>query len=626
MNTCTHIHTYANMAMEIANANTHTAKMVEDHEEELLNELGNRFVMFPIKYQAIWNMYKKAESAFWTAEELDLTKDMNDWEKLADNERHFIKMILAFFAASDGIVNENLGARFLNEVKAPEARAFYGFQIAMENIHCVSGDTEVFTKYGYQSIEYLAKHKPHVEVWNGEKFSPVQVVQTSEDAPLFKVTLSNGMSLNCTSQHKWIIQGSEDRVYTEDLKPGMCIQEFEYPVAMELSDPEMFSNPRKHGVECGSNHADGSYNIHAFGMRPKYFVPVNYGIETKIDWLNGLFSTESTEVTSLNLTFKSYRLEFVKHVQRLLTTLGVHSTIVLSDTSPCTLSIDTYNLNKLSKLGLSHSSIPSDFGSFDVPKSEKTVTVENVIKLGFTGPTFCFNEPERHVGFFNGIATGQSETYSLLIDTYIKNPQEKNHLFNAIQTIPCIKKKADWALRWIENQAASFATRLIAFACVEGIFFSGAFCSIFWLKERGVMPGLCLSNEFISRDEGLHTEFAILLYSMIKNKPPAETVYAIVKEAVEIEDEFINDSIPCSMLGMNASMMSQYIKFVADRLLVQLGYDKVWNVTCPFDFMERIGLDNKSNFFEHTRISEYAKANVGGNVADKHKFSLEEDF
>jgi ribonucleotide reductase beta subunit family protein with ferritin-like domain len=261
-----------------------------------------------------------------------------------------------------------------------------------------------------------------------------------------------------------------------------------------------------------------------------------------------------------------------------------------------------------------------------VSPSVPVISVTGILKLAAKAATFCFNEPERHVGFFNGIATGQSETYSLLIDTYIKNNQEKDHLFNAIQTIPCIAKKADWALRWIENKEASFATRLLGFACVEGIFFSGAFCAIFWMKERGVMPGLCLSNEFISRDEGLHTEFAVLLYSMLRNRLSTEQVHNIVKEAVEIEDEFINESIPCNLLGMNAHLMSQYIKFVADRLLVQLGYEKVWNLTNPFDFMDRIGLENKSNFFEHTRISEYAKANVGGTGIDSHLFSLNEEF
>jgi ribonucleotide reductase beta subunit family protein with ferritin-like domain len=326
--------------------------------EPLLTETKNRFVIFPIRYTPVWKMYKKALSAFWTAEEIDLSTDIDDWEKLTPNEQHFIKHILAFFAGSDGIVNENLGARFMNEVAVPEAKAFYAFQIAMETIH--------------------------------------------------------------------------------------------------------------------------------------------------------------------------------------------------------------------------------------------------------------------------------SETYSLLIDTYIKDEAEKNRLFNAIETIPCIKRKADWALNWISSQEDNFATRLIAFACVEGIFFSGAFCAIYWLKERGVMHGLCFSNELISRDESLHTEFAVLLYSYIQNRLEQETVHSIVRDAVDIEKEFITDSIPCNLLGMNSELMAQYIEFVSDRLLVQLGYDKIYNTANPFDFMDRIALSNKTNFFE-ARVSEYAKAHVGGNTEEngggnRFTFEIDEDF
>jgi ribonucleotide reductase beta subunit family protein with ferritin-like domain len=320
--------------------------------EELLTETKNRYVIYPIKYDKIWKMFKIAESSFWTAEEIDFAKDVNDWEnKLNENEKYFIKNILAFFAASDGIVNENLANRFFKEVMVPEAKAFYGFQIAMEIIH--------------------------------------------------------------------------------------------------------------------------------------------------------------------------------------------------------------------------------------------------------------------------------SEVYSLMIDTFIKDAQEKNTLLNAMSTIPCIKQKADWALNWIENTEACFATRLVAFAVVEGIFFSGAFCSIFWLKERGLMPGLCMSNEFISRDESLHTEFAVLLYSMIKNKLTQEQVHTIIKEAVVIELEFITESIPCNLLGMNAELMKEYIKFIADRLVVQLGYDKIYEAKNPFPFMDRINLEHKTNFFEN-RESNYSKAKVGQN--NVYEFSINEEF
>jgi ribonucleotide reductase beta subunit family protein with ferritin-like domain len=309
--------------------------MSKINTEPLLSPDDNRFVMFPIKDQDIWKMYKKQVDCFWRAEEIDLSKDMNNWESLNADERTFISMILAFFAASDGIVLENLAVRFMGDVQLAEARAFYGFQIAMENIH--------------------------------------------------------------------------------------------------------------------------------------------------------------------------------------------------------------------------------------------------------------------------------SETYSLLIDTYIKNDVEKAKLFSAIDNFPCIKKKSDWAQKWIKDNRSSFATRLVAFACIEGIFFSGAFCSIYWLKKRGLMPGLTFSNELISRDEALHTEFAVLLYSKLQKKINKGRIYEIIKEAVDIEIEFICDALPCRLIGMNSDLMAQYIKFVADRLCLQLGYDKIYNVPCSFDFMEMISLDSKTNFFEK-RVSEYALA------------------
>ncbi|MCB0756115.1 MAG: ribonucleotide-diphosphate reductase subunit beta [Flavobacteriales bacterium] len=320
--------------------------------EPILKESNDRFVIFPIKHKEIWQMYKQAEASFWTAEEIDLHQDMNDWEnKLTKDERHFIEHVLAFFAASDGIVNENLAINFLNEVQYPEARCFYGFQIAIENIH--------------------------------------------------------------------------------------------------------------------------------------------------------------------------------------------------------------------------------------------------------------------------------AETYSLLIDTYIKDNKKKDFLFNAIENLPCVTKKADWAMRWIEN--GNFAQRLVAFAAVEGIFFSGSFCSIFWLKKRGLMPGLAFSNELISRDEGLHCDFACLLYNQLVNKLDPKEVTAIITEAVEYEKEFVTDAIPVALIGMNATLMCQYIEFVADRLLGELGCPKVYNATNPFDFMEMISLQGKTNFFEK-RVSEYQKAGVMGGGADNHSFTTDADF
>jgi ribonucleotide reductase beta subunit family protein with ferritin-like domain len=217
-----------------------------------------------------------------------------------------------------------------------------------------------------------------------------------------------------------------------------------------------------------------------------------------------------------------------------------------------------------------------------------------------------------------------SEMYSLLIDTYLTDPKEKDEMFRAIQTVPCIGEKAAWAQRWIEGREASFASRLIGFAAVEGIFFSGSFCAIFWLKQRGLMPGLTVSNEFISRDEGLHTDFACALYGELVNKLPVATVHQIIREAVEIEKHFITEALPCALIGMNALLMKQYIEYVADRLCQQLGYMKIWNGTNPFDFMERISLESKDNFFEK-RVTTYAKAGVGQAAADK-AFSLDADF
>ena len=320
--------------------------------EPILQENEGRFVLFPIKHDDIWEFYKKAEASFWTAEEIDLGQDLKDWEKMTDGERHFISHVLAFFAASDGIVNENLAEHFVAEVQYTEAKFFYGFQIAMENIH--------------------------------------------------------------------------------------------------------------------------------------------------------------------------------------------------------------------------------------------------------------------------------SETYSLLIDTYVKDPKMKDKLFNAIETMDCVKKKAEWALRWIDE--GNFQERLVAFAAVEGIFFSGSFCSIFWLKKRGLMPGLSFSNELISRDEGLHCDFACLLYNNhVQNKLDEQVIIDIIRDAVEIEKEFVTDALPVNLIGMNSELMCQYIEFVADRLLNELIGRKIYNSSNPFDFMEMISLQGKTNFFEK-RVGDYQKAGVMKGNEESNKFSLDEDF
>ena len=320
--------------------------------EPMLRENKDRFVLFPIQHTDLWKKYKDHCAVIWFAEEVDLSKDMKDWEKLTADERHFIKHIIGFFAGSDGIVMENLATRFTREVQWPEAKFFYAVQNQMEAIH--------------------------------------------------------------------------------------------------------------------------------------------------------------------------------------------------------------------------------------------------------------------------------SETYSLLIDTYITDPKEKHELLHAIDTSPCVKKKADWALRWIDSKEADFSTRLLGFAAVEGIFFSGAFCAIFWLKQRGIMPGLTLSNEFIARDEGLHTDFACTLYGKLVNRLTKQQAHKIIREAVKIEKQFITKSLPCELIGMNAKLMSQYIEFVADRLVQQLGYPKIYSATNPFDFMERISLENKDNFFEK-RVSTYAKAGVG-KKSEEMSFNMEAAF
>lgn len=326
----------------------------DNEDEPLLRENPRRFVLLPIQYKDIWEMYKKAEASIWVAEEVDLSKDKDDWANLSDDERYFISHVLAFFAASDGIVNENLVECFSQEVQVPEARCFYGFQIAIENIH--------------------------------------------------------------------------------------------------------------------------------------------------------------------------------------------------------------------------------------------------------------------------------SEMYSLLIDTYIEDPDEKENLFNAIETMPCVKRKAQWALNWINPERASYGERVVAFAAVEGIFFSGSFAAIFWLKKRGKMPGLTFSNELISRDEGLHCDFACLMFSYLKNKPSQETIIGIIKDAVEIEQEFLTEALPVRLIGMNHSLMKQYIEFVADRLLVALHCPKVFNAKNPFDFMENISLEGKTNFFEK-RVAEYQRAGVMKKKSeDSHKFTTDEEF
>lgn len=551
-------------------------------EEYILTETTNRFVLYPIKHDSIWQMYKTAVSAFWQVEEIDLSKDIDDWDnKLNDNERFFIENVLAFFAASDGIVDENLITRFYNDVKLPEARAFYTFQMAMESIHCCSGDTLILTNNGYYRLDTLVDKQ--VKVWNGQEFSDVTVRYTG-DSMLYLVNLSNGTYLQCTPEHKWYIcnNGVKDIVFTKDLKLGDIIYNYEFPV-----------------VDSDNSN---------FDVNNPWHVPINYSVNTKVAWLNNMLKKNHGKLGGSSLV----RL---RSIQFLLSTLGCMSHIVHDDGN---IFISEDHISKLVELGVSAESLEK----CTCPAKEITVVAIN--RINGIHPTYCFNEPKNHSGVFNGILTGQSEMYSLMIDTFIKDMNKCSKLFNAMHTIPTIKKKSEWALKWITDKDSSFATRLIAFAAVEGIMFSGAFASIYWLKERNLMPGLCASNVLISRDEGLHAEFAVLLYSFLANKLDETAVHELIQDATNIEIEFITESIPCSMLGMNNILMSDYIKFVADRLLSQLGYSKLYNAANPFHFMERISLENKTNFFED-RALEYRKA-FSSMTDDAFNFSTDADF
>ena len=659
--------------------------MNQTNNDILLTPDDNRFVMFPIKDDSIWKMYKKQVDCFWRAEEIDLTSDISHWDTLPNDEKYFISMILAFFAASDGIVLENLATRFMSDVQLAEARAFYGFQIAMENIHCVLGETKILTDKGYFAIKDL--ENKNVNVWNGEEFSEVQVKYTG-DQEIYKITLSNGMELDCSPGHKWLIQKGNpkhpercicEEIETVDLKIGDIIERYITPL-IEFENNDHFLNPYMHGFFCG----DGSYCnnypiIYLYDKKKdlfpyfkcdsyqenskkitfyvtkhinkeKFVVPINYNKEVRLRWLEGLVDADgcvnlNSTKDSTSIQLASINFKFLQDVQLLLTTLGIQTNIKLNhkaekrlmpkndgtgdyDYYMCkdcyVLYITGKSINKLIEIGFSPKRLNILYcerlnNTMDVSERIKISGIEKIFE---NESTFCFNEPKKHRGIFNGILTCQSETYSLLIETYIKDPAQKDKLFRALENFPCIAKKAKWAQKWIHDTTSDFATRLVAFACVEGIFFSGAFCSIFWLKKRGLLPGLTFSNELISRDEALHTEFAVLLYSKLNKKISESKIHEIIKNAVEIETEFICDALPCRLIGMNSQLMTQYIQFVADRLCLQLGYDKIFNAQNPFQFMELISIESKTNFFEK-RNDSYALATK---TKDENTFLFNEDF
>lgn len=637
----------------------------ETKEEPLLQEDPTRFTMFPLKHLDLWNAYKNHMKAFWTEDELDYPADKQDWAKLSNDERYFIEHILAFFAGSDGIVLENLIENFACEVQVPEARAFYAFQAMIENVHCVNGDTFILTKEGYFPIKKLVDE--HVDVWNGKKWSNVLVKYTGIDE-LYKVTLNNGMTLECTSDHEWIVKckdGRCKRVYTKNLKFGTPVVRIRYPPTIPYKEmvypyvhgfmssyymmststnrPTILTLPNSysrylsslvHSKQYFKSTSGGMYTVD-LSLRithPVFFVPLNEKQETKLMWLEGLYDysgiIHKDVAGSEIMTLMTIYPEFAQQIQLLYTTLNINCYLEQVTTGITRVLVDDYNLTALRKLGFITNRIRSVKTTIEdvyfLKHNTCELYIKSIEKLDGVYDTYCFEEPFEHMGVFNGILTGQSTTYSLLIDTFVEDPQRKMDLFNAIQTIPCVTKKAEWAIKWIDK-SRPFAERLVAFTVVEGIFFSGSFCAIFWLKSKGKMTrALGLSNEFIARDEGLHTDFGVLMYHKLRRKLSRDRVIEIISEAVEIEREFICDSLPCALIGMNSDLMYTYIKFVADRLLVQLGYDKEYNVENPFDFMNNIALSGKTNFFEK-RTTEYQNASAVIKQTDK-SFDFDDDF
>ena len=633
--------------------------------DPILTPNPNRFVMFPIKYPRIWAMYKQAEASFWTAEEVDLSADLKDWAGLEEGERHFIKHVLSFFAASDGIVLENLAAQFVREVQLPEARAFYGFQIAMENIHCVTGEMTVLTDAGHKRIYDIANSGTY-RVWNGFEFSEVQPQLIERNAAVVEVVTTYGRTLTCTADHKFVVVDGDPRrnktvrVEARKLTPDHRIIRHDFPVIHDGRD-DFPIDPYTHGFYCGDGYSNNGYPaIWLYGKKKdlaslfdksptsnpelvedttgrisfnlrketpdKFFVPLEYNLKTRLDWLAGLVDSDgcaNRRVADIVPTIQigSIHEDFLKRVQLMLQTMGVDAKIGLGKAPGIFSEEQPYQTKQLYMLYIACSAVhilktigfaPKRVNIVGDDPSRVATSYERIVSvtpLDQKADVYCFNEPKCHMAVFNGVLTGQSEMYSLLIDTYIKDTTEKDRLFHAIENFPAVTLKAKWAMNWMSDER-SFAERLIAFAAVEGVFFSGSFCAIFWLKKRCLMPGLTFSNELISRDEGLHCDFACLLYSMLHEKVTTERVHEIIRDAVSIEHNFVTDSLPVKLIGMNAELMRQYIEFVADRLVRSLGHPVIYNVTNPFPFMDLISMEGKTNFFER-RVGEYAKSNVG---------------
>jgi ribonucleotide reductase beta subunit family protein with ferritin-like domain len=611
-----------------------------EKNDPLLIENNNRYVMFPIKYHNFWKMYKKRLASFWVVESVDLSHDTDNWYSLSDQERHFISHALAFFAVSNSIVLDDLSTKFSNEIQHPEIRAFYGFQIAIENIHCVAGNTKILTDNGYYMIKNL--ENKYINVWNGEGFSNVEIKYTSNQE-IYNVILSNGMVLNCSPGHKWLIGNyKKTNVFkliekkTIDLHVNDKIIQYELPIINIYNNPSDFFNPYSHGLFCCNNKLNGNL----YGNKKKYYVPINYTITTKLRWLEGVSDVNghvilNNKKDSTIIRLHSINYDFISEIQLLLTTLNIQSSISTqylmnkynnSKDAVCqnlnVLYINGKNVNKLIYIGFSPKKLKILYCERlnHLKTKLNIIRIKSIIKISNNEATYCFNEPIKHRGVFNGILTSQSEMYSTLIDFYMRDyPFKKHNMFNAILTTSAIKLKAEWAIKWF-NDSKSFTERIIAFAVVKNVFFSGYFCSIVWLKKRGLMPGLTSSNELILRDERLHADFSCMIYNTLHNKLPKRIINNIISSAVDVEKTFIIKTLPCDLIGINCKSMSTYIEYVADKLLISLGCDKLYNSINPFDWMELIQDET-----ELLSVKKYKKQNHNV-ISDSNIFELNDDF
>lgn len=558
--------------------------------EPILDPQNQKFTAFPIKYQEIWKKYKIQMACFWKAEEIDFSGDYEDYLTLNDNEKHFVEMILAFFAASDGIVNFNLSERFIKEIQTTEILFTYQYQTMMENVHCVADDTKILTDEGYYEIAELLDDT--VNVWNGKEFTETTIKYTG-DSELYRVELTNGMYLDCTPEHRWFVNNKI--VFTKDLKLNDTIDKYELPI-----------------MNMDNNNDEG--------------VTINSPKEKKIRWLENLCNTNryvkyNYDSDGTSMIISNISEETMENTQLMFTMLGVNMTY---DTE--NLYISKYNTSKLFNMGFKPRLLK--FKSYNnICNNDKPLKIKSVDLLEGIHKTYCFNEPKEHAGVFNGILTGQSEVYSLMLDNIVKDEGKKDHLFRAIDTVKTIKDMSDWAIKWIESDK-SFAHRVVAFVLVEGLFFQGPFAALFWLKKyknkerlttksKPFMCGLMDSNKFIARDEGQHTLFGCDVYNLLENKLSQSEITEIFTDAILLAKNFMLDAVPVQLIGMNYEKMTQYLEYIADRLLVLLGYSKMFNSMNPFKFMETIGLNDKTNFFEK-RPTEYQDSHImnKGNKSD----------